>query len=164
VDDGARIREAWQTTWRHPYVWILGLFAGGAVGVASGGGASSSFMAPPAYPRPAPRGPIRATAPRPGKAFIVDPHNLARRAVHKAIAGRRLPHLLDLCCAVCGATATEYHHPRGYAPEHWLDVVALCHRSHMEAHHTFYASPVAATPDWAIHTLCGRRHATAHGR
>jgi hypothetical protein len=42
VDYGALIREAWQTTWRHPYVWILGRFAGGAVGVASGGGAGGN--------------------------------------------------------------------------------------------------------------------------
>jgi hypothetical protein len=38
VDYGALIRDAWQTTWRHRFLWILGLFAGGAVGVSSAGG------------------------------------------------------------------------------------------------------------------------------
>jgi hypothetical protein len=38
MDYGALIREAWATTWRHRFLWVLGLFAGGAVGVAGGGG------------------------------------------------------------------------------------------------------------------------------
>src|SRR4051794_39627623 len=32
------IREAWQITWRHPYLWVLGLFAGGAAVASVGGG------------------------------------------------------------------------------------------------------------------------------
>ena len=31
------IRDAWAATWRYRYLWILGLFAGGAAGVGSGG-------------------------------------------------------------------------------------------------------------------------------
>jgi hypothetical protein len=38
MDYGALIREAWGTTWRHRFLWVLGLFAGGAVGVSAGGG------------------------------------------------------------------------------------------------------------------------------
>ncbi|MGH2356289.1 MAG: DUF7544 domain-containing protein [Chloroflexota bacterium] len=38
MDYGALIREAWTTTWRHRFLWILGLFAGGAAGLAWGGG------------------------------------------------------------------------------------------------------------------------------
>jgi hypothetical protein len=41
MDYGALIREAWQTTWRHRFLWVLGLFAGGAVGVSFGGGGGS---------------------------------------------------------------------------------------------------------------------------
>jgi hypothetical protein len=37
-------------------------------------------------------------------------------------------------------------------------------RRGLEAHHLWYASPVADTPDWGIKTLCGRCHAGAHGR
>jgi hypothetical protein len=33
-----------------------------------------------------------------------------------------------------------------------------------EVHHTFYASPVAATPDWALLSLCPGCHRRAHGR
>jgi hypothetical protein len=32
MDYGALIREAWATTWRHRFLWILGFFAGGAAG------------------------------------------------------------------------------------------------------------------------------------
>jgi hypothetical protein len=31
MDYGALIRAAWQTTWRHRLLWVLGLFAGGVV-------------------------------------------------------------------------------------------------------------------------------------
>jgi hypothetical protein len=30
MEYGRIVREAWQITWRHPFLWILGLFAGGA--------------------------------------------------------------------------------------------------------------------------------------
>ena len=42
LEYGALIRDAWQTTWRHRFLWILGLFAGGAVGVSFGGGAGGN--------------------------------------------------------------------------------------------------------------------------
>lgn len=35
---GQLIRDAWQITWRHPFLWILGLFAGGSAGASFGGG------------------------------------------------------------------------------------------------------------------------------
>jgi hypothetical protein len=38
MEYGALIREAWDTTWRHRFLWVLGLFAGGSVGVAFSGG------------------------------------------------------------------------------------------------------------------------------
>jgi hypothetical protein len=37
-------------------------------------------------------------------------------------------------------------------------------RRGLEAHHLWYASPVADTPDWGIKTLCAGCHAGAHGR
>ncbi len=33
MDYGALIRSAWGTTWHHRFLWILGLFAGGAIGI-----------------------------------------------------------------------------------------------------------------------------------
>jgi hypothetical protein len=40
VDNGTLIRQAWTVTWRHHFLWVLGILAGGAVGVPtfSGGG------------------------------------------------------------------------------------------------------------------------------
>lgn len=37
-------------------------------------------------------------------------------------------------------------------------------RRGLHAHHTFYASPIASTPDWGIETLCAGCHRDAHGR
>ena len=39
MDYGKLIRDAWAATWRYRFLWVLGLFAGGAAG-ASGGGQS----------------------------------------------------------------------------------------------------------------------------
>lgn len=36
MDYGGLIRDAWAATWRYRYLWVLGLFAGGAAGVGSG--------------------------------------------------------------------------------------------------------------------------------
>lgn len=38
MDYGRLIRDAWQITWRHPFLWVLGLFAGGAASASFGGG------------------------------------------------------------------------------------------------------------------------------
>lgn len=35
----------------------------------------------------------------------------------------------------CGNPVTDAHHHRGYAHQHWLDVVWLCRRHHSELHH-----------------------------
>src|SRR5215207_2747802 len=34
MEYGRIIRDAWRITWRHPFLWVLGLFAGGAAGSA----------------------------------------------------------------------------------------------------------------------------------
>jgi hypothetical protein len=43
MDYGKLIRDAWAATWRYRFLWVLGLFAGGAAG-ASGGGQSQWRM------------------------------------------------------------------------------------------------------------------------
>ena len=42
MEYGALIREAWAITRRYRFLWIFGLFAGGAVGVWTGGGAGGN--------------------------------------------------------------------------------------------------------------------------
>jgi hypothetical protein len=38
MDYARLLRESWRITWRHPFLWVLGLFAGGTAGVSIGGG------------------------------------------------------------------------------------------------------------------------------
>lgn len=53
--------------------------------------------------------------------------------VSKAVSAGKLKDPKTLCCANCGGAAVEYHH-ESYAPEHWLDVIPLCHSCHMTIH------------------------------
>lgn len=53
----------------------------------------------------------------------------AHSAVRYAIKNRKLPPVNSLKCA-CGNQAAQYHHHKGYAPEHWLDVVPVCIKCH----------------------------------
>ena len=53
----------------------------------------------------------------------------ARETVYKAIKEGTLPKLDTLKCA-CGKQAEQYHHNKGYAPEHWLDVIPVCIKCH----------------------------------
>ncbi len=58
----------------------------------------------------------------------------ARARLHYAIQKGRLPNVLACACQECGQPAQQYHHHRGYAPEHVFDVVALCLTCHAQAH------------------------------
>ena len=52
---GQLIRDAWQITWRHPFLWVLGLFAGGTAGASLGGRGGGGGPSPsPADGRPIP--------------------------------------------------------------------------------------------------------------
>ncbi len=44
MDYGGLIRDAWAMTWRYRFLWVLGLFAGGAIGHGSSGGGGSSVQ------------------------------------------------------------------------------------------------------------------------
>ena len=50
----------------------------------------------------------------------------ARIAVREAIRKGHLPRPDSLQCSCCGKPAKEYHHHKGYEPEHWFDVVPIC--------------------------------------
>lgn len=54
----------------------------------------------------------------------------AHEAVNIAVRKGRLPRPDSLQCHYCPAQAKEYHHYKGYAPEHWLDVVPVCTKCH----------------------------------
>jgi hypothetical protein len=75
----------------------------------------------------------------------------ARMAVRAAVKAGVLPPASACFCADCGAQAAQYHHWNGYAPEHWLEVRALCFKCHGRAHRatrsmTIRARALLATP------------------
>ncbi|HEU5316631.1 MAG TPA: hypothetical protein VFX49_11015 [Chloroflexota bacterium] len=51
MDYGALIRQAWETTWRHRFMWVLALFAGGAVGAGGRNGMGFRFGGPRGWDR-----------------------------------------------------------------------------------------------------------------
>ena len=61
--------------------------------------------------------------------------NKARRAVNNAVRAFKLPRASTLKCAYhCGRQAEQYHHWKGYEPEHWLDVVPACRSCDQQWH------------------------------
>lgn len=67
-------------------------------------------------------------------------HLKARQAVRHAVVKQRIPKPNDLPCIDCGHVVVgrdrsrrhEYDHHLGYAPEHWLDVEAVCTLCHAD--------------------------------
>lgn len=53
-------------------------------------------------------------------------HYKAVYAVNNAIRAGELPRPDTKMCHYCSKPAQQYHHHKGYAPEHWLDVVPVC--------------------------------------
>ena len=58
----------------------------------------------------------------------------AQQAVNNAITANRLPRPDTLQCHYCPAQAEQYHHHKGYAKKHWLDVVPTCCLCHNNFH------------------------------
>ncbi len=62
----------------------------------------------------------------------------AHSAVQMAVKKGTLPQVHTLQCVYkgsnCQGQAQHYHHPNGYEPEHWLDVIPVCHDCHCEIH------------------------------
>lgn len=56
----------------------------------------------------------------------------ARKAVTYATQSGKMPPAKDLDCTECGGQAQEYHHHKGYDDEHWLDVIPVCKKCHVE--------------------------------
>ncbi|MEE9354789.1 MAG: hypothetical protein V3U75_04290 [Methylococcaceae bacterium] len=64
----------------------------------------------------------------------------AKDAVDWAIRTGKIPRANTLKCS-CGNQAKQYHHHKGYAKEHWLDVIAVC----VSCHHNMPRSYVATS-------------------
>jgi len=58
----------------------------------------------------------------------------AKDAVKYAIKVGKLPRANKLVCHYCGNQAREYHHHKGYAPQHRLDVIQICSSCHKKQH------------------------------
>ncbi len=58
----------------------------------------------------------------------------AKDAVNHAVRDGKIPPVNTLQCS-CGKQAEHYHHP-SYAPEHRLDIVAVCIPCHKIAHNS----------------------------
>lgn len=60
----------------------------------------------------------------------------AKNAVGHAVAAGKMSKVDSLQCSHCSAQAQEYHHHKGYAKEHWFDVIPLCDKCHGHARAT----------------------------
>lgn len=58
----------------------------------------------------------------------------ALNAICCAVKVDKLPRINTLPCHYCGEQAEQYHHHKGYAPEHRLDVIPLCKQCHRKIH------------------------------
>ena len=59
-------------------------------------------------------------------------HLKAKNAVNNAIQVGKLSPPDTLLCHYCPKPAQQYHHWKGYEPEHWLDVVPVCTGCHQK--------------------------------
>lgn len=57
----------------------------------------------------------------------------AVNAVNQAVANGDLPHISKQLCAVCNASAKNYHH-ESYDKSDWLKVIPLCFSCHRQVH------------------------------
>jgi len=60
-------------------------------------------------------------------------HYKAKDAINHAIRDGKLLPALHYWCS-CGKQAEQYHH-WSYEPEHWFDVIPVCHKCHVHIHH-----------------------------
>jgi len=54
----------------------------------------------------------------------------ARDVVNHAVQAGKLPRANTMPCYYCPTQAEQYHHYKGYEPEHRLDVVPICRKCH----------------------------------
>ena len=73
-------------------------------------------------------------------------------AVRQAIVTGELKPLTRMRCRDCGQPARHYHHHRGYEPEHWLTVMALCVSCHRLRHADEHRPP-RPEPQFVVSTI-----------
>lgn len=61
----------------------------------------------------------------------------ARYCIFRLVKSGKIPRAKELTCVTCGKPARHYHHHRGYAREHWEDVIPVCVSCHRK-HHSPY--------------------------
>lgn len=55
-------------------------------------------------------------------------------AVKIAIRSGKISKITKLDCCYCPNKAEQYHHHKGYAKKHWLDVIPVCKKCHRKIH------------------------------
>ena len=58
----------------------------------------------------------------------------AKGSIQFAIKSGKLPRSDTLQCHYCPEKAEQYHHHKGYAQKHWLDVIPVCRKCHTKIH------------------------------
>lgn len=58
----------------------------------------------------------------------------AQNRITRLVRSGKLPRPADCQCDSCGKQAAHYHHHRGYAREHWEDVIPVCRSCHAKHH------------------------------
>lgn len=58
----------------------------------------------------------------------------AKSAINSLTRSGKIPRAKDCKCVTCGEQAYDYHHHRGYLPEHWGSVIPLCRACHKQEH------------------------------
>lgn len=58
----------------------------------------------------------------------------AKMVVWNAIETKKIPKISTQKCSQCYTQAHHYHHHKGYAKKHRLDVIPLCRFCHVKAH------------------------------
>jgi len=58
----------------------------------------------------------------------------AKNFVNHAIRDGKLSRPDVKLCWYCTKPAQQYHHYRGYEPEHWLDILPICRKCHTRTH------------------------------
>lgn len=66
--------------------------------------------------------------------FVSAPPETRHKAGRAVAAAVKSGVLVRGPCRDCGKTPADGHHHKGYAPEHWLDVIWLCRRCHLAEH------------------------------
>lgn len=85
----------------------------------------------------------------------------ARNAVNNAVVAGHMPSAKTQTCQHCDNQAELYHHHKGYATEHWLDVIALCRKCDVADHLTI--SLRLGQPQQQLPCRCPCRQESAPG-